>query len=390
MAEPAPAKVDLSGYVQADVIPYSADSLDELEPESGAPLNEERFLIRRARLRGEAHDGVLSGAIEFDGNTIHGPVARLLAAYARVSYPEQGPPRVALTAGLFKTPFGEEVPAPERDKPFLEPPAFARALFPGNYDAGAMLHGEYGAARWTLAIVNGAPAGDGQWQGVDPTSSFDLVGRVGAEVGGPYRSRFVAGVSAITGQGLHAGSPATKDQLQWVDDNQDGLVQATELTVVPGTAATPSQTFERNAIGFDAQAHWCICKIGTGFAYVEGVIATNMDRGLIYADPIASSRDLRQLGFVVGVVQNLGRYASVGARYDRYDADRDANEREGLMLVGVDKVFSTLGVMATARWRNAHILAQYDHEQNPFGRGDNGAPTTRSDERVTIRAQVED
>jgi hypothetical protein len=388
IAEPAPTEIELGGYVQADAIPWSADSVDELDPESGVPLNEERVLIRRARLHGEAHRGAVAGVLEFDGNTVAGPTARLLAAYARVSYPEAGPPRVALTFGLFKTPFGAEVPASERDKPFLEPPAFARALFPGNYDGGAMLHGEYGAARWSVAVVNGAPVGDAQWRGRDPASSFDVVGRLGAEVAGPYRSRFVAGVSAITGRGLHAGSPATKDDLQWVDDNQDGLVQTTELTVVPGVAATPSQTFERDAIGFDAQAPWCVCTIGTGYAFVEGVLATNLDRGLVYADPIASSRDLRQLGVAVGVVQNLGRYAAVGVRYDRYDADRDASEREGVMLVGVDKVFSTLGIMATARWHDARFLAQYDHERNPFGRGDNGAPATLSDDRVTLRAQV--
>jgi hypothetical protein len=31
---------------------------------------------------------------------------------------------------------------------------------------------------------------------------------------------------------------------------------------------------------------------------------------------------------------------------------------------------------------------QYDRERNPFGRGDDGAPTTRADDRVTLRAQV--
>ncbi len=38
----------------------------------------------------------------------------------------------------------------------------------------------------------------------------------------------------------------------------------------------------------DVAVHWCICVIGTGAAYAEGAIATNLDRGLVYADPIAS------------------------------------------------------------------------------------------------------
>jgi hypothetical protein len=280
------------------------------------------------------------------------------------------------------------VPANERDKPFLEPPAFARALFPGNYDAGAMVRGGYGVARWSLAVINGAPAGDAQWKGRDVTSSYDIVGRLGAAIDGPYRSKFAVGVSAITGQGLHPGAPPTKDELQWIDENQDGIVQTPELQVLPGMAGTPSLPFDRNALGADAYVEWCICKVGTGAAYAEVVVATNLDRGLVYADPIATQRDLRHLGFAIGVVQSLGDHAQIGARYDRYDADRDAFEREGVVLVGVDKVFSTLSVMAAGRYRDARVLVQYDHEQNPFGRGDDGMPTTRSADRVTVRAQV--
>jgi hypothetical protein len=118
------------------------------------------------------------------------------------------------------------------------------------------------------------------------------------------------------------------------------------------------------------------------------VLATNLDRGLRYADPIAASRDLRHLGFALGFVQGLGPYVRIGARYDRYDVDRDANERAGLDIVGVDQVFSTLALMAEARWRDARLIAEYDRERNPFGRDDAGNPATRSADRVTLRAQV--
>lgn len=383
LATAEPLHPVVTGYVQADAIPWSDASLDEVDP-TGAPLNTERFLIRRARIRAEAHRGAVSGSVEFDGNTINAATARLLAADVTYAYERV----VVGTIGLFRTPFGAEVPMRERDKPFLEPPAFARALFPGNFDAGAMVRGEYGAARYAVALMNGAPVGDAQWRGADPVSSFEFVGRLGAAVDGPYRSHFAVGVSALAGTGLHAGTPGTKDQLQWVDENQDGIVQTTELQVVPGAAATPSQTFERNALGFDVSAQWCLCVIGTGFVFAEAVLATNLDRGLIYADPIATTRDMRHLGFAVGVAQNIGDHAQVGVRYDQYDADRDAFEREGVGLVGIDKVFSTLAVMASGRWQTGRVLLQYDHERNPFGRDDAGMPTTRAADRVTFRAQV--
>ena len=99
------------------------------------------------------------------------------------------------------------------------------------------------------------------------------------------RGVLVAGVSALTGSGLHPGDPPTKEGLQWVDENQDGIVNPnTELQVIRGTPGTPSETFERRAIGGDVQLHWCFCRIGNGTAFAEVALATNLDRGIVYAD----------------------------------------------------------------------------------------------------------
>ena len=382
--------VDVTGYVQADSVAWTQDSVDELDPGSSAPLNKERFLIRRGRVRVDAQKGDFSAGIELDGNTVDGPTARILGA--TVGYHLKGPdhdvPLLSVQAGLFKTPFGVEVPAAEREKAFLEPPAFARALFPGNYDAGVMAQGGYGIARWSIAMVNGAPVGDTQWKGKDPTASYDLVGRVGASIEGPRQVRVEAGASALTGKALHAGTPPTKDELQWVDENGDGIVQTTELQVVPGFPAVPSKTFDHHALGADLQVHWCICMLGRGTAFAEAALATNLDRALIYADPVAASRDYRELGFSIGFVQEAGRYARFGARYDRYAGDRDANTRAGLTVIGVDKIFSTLALIGVAHWEGAQLTAEYDHERNPFGRGDDGTPRTREADRLTLRAQV--
>ncbi len=385
-------QLDLTGYIQADAVAWSQDSFDELDPATGDPLNEERFLVRRGRLRAEAHRGAAFGTLELDGNTITGNVARILAAQVGWTFTHAGAPLVTLSAGLFKTPFGAEVPASERDKAFLEPPAFARALFPGSYDAGAMLSGQYGLARWSFAIVNGVPAGDAQWHGTDPVHSFELVGRIGAVIeprDDDGKTRIEAGVSASTGSALSPGTPPTKDELQWLDENGDGQIQvANEIVVIPGGPGTPSVPFDHQALGADIAVHWCLCVLGRGTAFAEGVIATNLDRGLVYADPVMASRDLRHLGFAVGVVQSVTDFAVVGVRYDRYDADRDANERLGSNVVDASKIFSTLSIMAAGRWNGARFVVQYDRNRNPFGRADDGSVTTRNADRLTLRAQV--
>lgn len=380
--------VALTGYVQADAVPWSEDSVDEIDPSTSAPLNQERLSIPRARLRATARRDDAFALLELDGNTQRAATARLLAAQVGWSRALADDAQVTVAAGLMKIPFGAEVPADERDKPFVEAPAISRALFPGNYDAGVVVRGSYGVARWAVAAMNGAPVGDAQWKGLDPSSSYDFVGRIGAEIDGPRKLHISAGASALTGTGLHPGTPPTKDGLQWVDQNQNGRVDPTELEVIPGSAGEPSQTFARRALGVDATVQWCLCALGTGAAFFEAAIATNLDRGLVYADPIATSRDLRQLGFAAGAVQSIGAYAVVGARYDRYDADRDAMDRQGVDLVNVHKVFSTLAIMASARWADARVTVEYDHQRNPFGRGDDGAPTTRAADRITLRAQV--
>src|SRR5262245_49421621 len=86
-ASPAAADptVDLrvSGYVQTDAVAWSQASVDEVDSQ-GEPLNETRFLIRRARLRAEARRNVVGASVEIDGNTVKGSTLRLVSAEASV------------------------------------------------------------------------------------------------------------------------------------------------------------------------------------------------------------------------------------------------------------------------------------------------------------------
>jgi hypothetical protein len=377
--------------VVVDAVPWSQHSLDEVDPGgSGVSLNEETISIRHGFFRATAERENYFATLELDGNTVKGPAAHIQTAQVGWQYPAHlGDPLVQLRAGLMLIPFGAMVPNNARYRDFVDQPTFLRALFPGDIDGGANARGAYGLVRWSVAAMNGAPVGDAQWQGRDPASSFDLLGRLGTDVPLPHRGRFVAGISALTGKGLHPGTPPTKDSLQWVDENQDGIVQITELTTIPGSPGEPSQAFTHDAIDLDATVHWCLADLGHGMVQFEGAIAKNLDRGIVYADPIARSRDVRELGFSLGVVQDLGPIALAGVRYDRYDADRDAAEAQGVTTVYTHEVFSTLAFMAAARWHTSRLTVEYDHVTDPFGRSDSGAPTSLRADRVTLRGQVE-
>jgi hypothetical protein len=388
--------LDFTGFVQADAVVYSQASDDQLDPATSEPLAEEHFGIPRAALRVDAHKGPLAGELELEAFTTRATLPEptqtsgVRLETAMVSWRDH--PYVEVDGGLFRIPFGVGTSTNPRDRLFMELPTFERALFPGDIDAGVMAKGAYGILRYSLAVMNGAPVGDAQWKGKDPSASYDFVGRIGGDWGTRAmwgHPHVTFGVSGLAGRALHPGTPPTKDHIQWVDDNHDGMIQTTELQVIAGTPGEPSVGFDHSGLGVDASFSWCLQWAGRGNAFFEGAIATDLDRGLYYADPIANSRKLRELGYQIGATQHLGPHALAGIRYDRYDADRDAAEQDGTMLVGVHRVFSTWAFLAAALWGNTKLSFEYDHARNPLGRDDSGAPATRGDDRAMFRAQAE-
>ena len=381
----------LSGFLQFDTVAWSQAAQDQLNPATNAPLNDARFLIRRARLRAEIDWRALNGAVEFDGNTVNGYQARIIGA--EVSLVWRNPhapalPYLQLTAGSFKIPFGFEVGQRDTDRLFLERSNMERAFFPGEYDLGVRAGGGWRFLRYTLAAMNGDPIGEKAFPGRDPNQSKDLIGRVGVDL--LWRRLGIAGdVSALWGQGFHAGTPATKDQLVWRDTNQDGAVQVNEIVVLPGQAPTPSQNFTRWAIGGDLRLVIDTHPLGQLMIYGELTYASNLDRSLYVADPIAGGRDLRELGYYVAVTQELTSWAAIGARYDHYDPDRDANDLRGGVQVPRDSSYETWSFAAAARYAGyGRLILEYDHNSNALGRTPAGFVTTLASDTFTIRAEA--
>src|ERR1035437_7910143 len=65
----------LSGFVQTDLTSKQI-SENQLNSSTGAPLNEDRFFIRRARLRSAVDQGYFAGVFELDANTVNGTQVR--------------------------------------------------------------------------------------------------------------------------------------------------------------------------------------------------------------------------------------------------------------------------------------------------------------------------
>jgi hypothetical protein len=395
VARPMPARADdslrFSGYVQLDWTAYNQTSSDEVGHSSDLPLNRDRFTLKRGRLRLDAERHLFDAALEIDANTVNGPVVRPVAAEIGARWPKQPEkhaPSLRVSAGLMKIPFGFEVPERDAERPFLERSTLMRALFPGQYDLGAALKARYRFLTLSVAVMNGSPLGDHQFPALAPTRSKDFVGRLAtrSELGSALD--FELGVSAESGRGFHEGTPTTKDELAWRDDNGDGIVQATEVQVIPGSAATASETFPRFALGADARLELRLPVLGVLGVRFELARAQNLDRGVEPADPVGSGYDFREFGYYLGVTQELTRWVLVGARYDRYNPDQDASERIATRLVPVDRSYATLALIAMFRYDIARLTLEYDRNDNALGRTASGAPTTLKSDAVTLRGQV--
>jgi hypothetical protein len=375
----------ISGFVQADGVFYNQASQDEVNGSTGAPLNEDRFAIRRAHLKTEMTGGALGGALEIEATSVNDPAIRVFEAAftARSKY-------VTGSIGMYRIPFGFENVQRDYDRFFLERSAVIRAMFPGENDLGIGVSGGWRFLRYAFSIMNGDPIGEKLFAYRDPNESKDFLGRAGIDTPLGPRASLRAGFSGLLGTGFHKGTPATKDMLVWRDANEDGIVQLSELQIIPGQPATPSENFDRFAVGGDAGVTIALPRLGELTVYGELVWASNLDRGLEPADPVAAGRDhLREFGWYAGFTQELGRHAMFGVRYDRYNPDADAQEQQALNLVPVDRTYTTIAIAAGAHFGAAHrITLEYDRNTNALGRTMSGLPTTLGSDVLTLRCQV--
>jgi hypothetical protein len=382
--------LSLTGYLQADWAIRNQLSQDQLNP-SGAPLNQDQIMIRRARLRASVDRWWVAGLVEFDGNTVNGAQARLIGAEASLKWPpERGNPLPLLmaTVGLFKIPFGFEVGQSDRERLFLERSIAEHGLFPGEYDAGARLMGGWRFTRYALAVMNGEPIGERTFPLRDPNRSKDVVGRIGIETPITPAVWVAGGFSGLSGKGFHAGTPATKATVQWNDLNGNGVLDPGETVVIPGASAVPSQNFSRFGYGADLRVGVNEPRLGSTVLYSEITWAKNLDRGILPADPVSFGRDYRELGLYVGVTQDLGPHVLVGARYDFYNPDADSVNQVMGATLPTAFAYQTLALAVALRASSGRLIAEFDLNRNHNGRDLEGNPTNLAANAFIVRGEV--
>ena len=382
----------IGGYVQGQY-QHSQLSQDQLDA-NGTPLNQDRILVRRARLRVDRGWDFAAATVEVDGNNNNGIAFGLRRAEGSLllrAEDPNAPPLLAFTVGLSDIPFGYELFDPNRSRLFLERTTASRAFFPGDNDFGARLTGAVGFFRYAVGVLDGTPVPDSEpaSAGFDSTSEKDIIARLGGEAQPRGDFGVGGGVSFVRGTGFHAGTPATKNSFQWQDLNGNGAVDAGETMALLGSAATPSETFSRWALGVDLQLR-VKTPFGRGMLYGEAYVGSNYDRGLFVADPIATGVDLREVGWYVGYVQEITPFAVVGLRVDAYNPNGDATSQIAGSILPRNQTITTwsplVGLVLPGR---ARLVFQYDHVVDHEGLDARGVPTDLRNDDWALRLQVE-
>lgn len=169
-----------SGYVQARW--ESGEAKNDSVRVAGTPLtltpaNNERFFVRRARLKLTCDPGPRSQAVIQVGAGAERDV-KLLEAYVTLRDPWTTDQRHQLTIGQMMVPFGYEL---ERSSSVRELPERSRAennLFPGERDRGIKLVDQWTPSLETVVgIFNGGGINHPDFPNSDPTRGKDVVGR---------------------------------------------------------------------------------------------------------------------------------------------------------------------------------------------------------------------
>lgn len=392
-SRPVPVGLRIGGYVQAQ---YEANQLseDQLQPD-GTPLNLDRFLLRRGRLRLDRGWEFASATLELDANTMRGADVGIRRGEASVFYRGNNapniPPLVMLTLGVTDLQFGFELAESARVRRFMERSLSSLAFFPSEMDVGAKVSGAIAFFRYNVAITNGEPVDNVSRRfPTDPNAAKDITGRFGIDVT-PLRGLSVAGGASFNaGKGFHAGAAATKPTFVWRDENEDNVLQpGTELFGSRGLAAEASQNFERWAFGLDLELE-LETRLGATQLYGEAYIAQNLDRAVFIADPAEDGLDTRHLGGYAAVIQDFTQYAFAGFRASFYDPNSDALDSRKGRLIPRSQVIRTYSPLIGARLPNyASLSFQYDFVDDSLAKDSAGVPTDAENNQWTLRLQVE-
>jgi len=282
------------------LLPPGVGPNDVTATPTGNTTNPDFFRLRRARLKLDFLPSEFARfVVEIEpvprDPTVpgSGTIARQIEAIAR--FPVSHEVRFDVGAGSFEVPFGGEWREHHGDRPFVERSYFQQNMFPGDFDLGAHASMTSRHVDAELALINGRTFGELDHGGnLDLNRAKDGVASARFKVGG-----FQAGLGGYLGEGQ--------------------LVDGANLRF---------KQFVRAATDLDLSWQGRL-PFGLIRMFGEFVYGTNMDRGVISpgnlptmpADLTQDVQNRDELGLLVRIDADFGKWFTFAIRYDYYNAD---------------------------------------------------------------------
>jgi hypothetical protein len=323
------------------LLPPGVGSNDVTATSSGNTTNPDFFRLRRARLK---LDFIPSEYARFvveiepvpKDPTIpgSGTIARQIETIARL--PLSKKIALELGGGSFEVPFGGEWREAHGDRPFIERSYFQQNVFPGDFDLG--FHALLAAGRRfeaELATVNGQTFGE-----LDHGGSLDL-----------NRAKDAVGTVRFMFPGIEIGASGYAGVGQ--------LVSAANLTF---------KQYTRAAVDADLYVH-TRTPFGLTRAFAEFFVGSNMDRGVlapgnlpvIPSDLSQNVADRVEIGVLARIDQDLGRFLTLGVRYDYYNADINLDNDARHTISGVVALRLIPELQGRGFGPRVQVMLEYDH-----------------------------
>ncbi len=284
------SRLDLSGYVQAEARYEANGDEDDLF----------YFQVRRGRVKLTYDLSPATFVLQLDA-TQDG--VELKDAYGALALPMPEGSELSLMAGLFKIPFGYDLQLSSSRRVFPERSQMVRSFFPGERDLGVRLDGSFfdELLEVQLALQNGVPVGDaffGAYEGLDGNAMKDVTLRAAVNL----IDHLTLGVSGLYGEGT-------------------GIVPDDPMT--PAVDESATYDFPHWAAGAELRYRRELGSLGELDLYGEVSYARSLLRKRASQYPTDADDRVNALAWYVAVVQELGQYFALGARFDQLRVEDD-------------------------------------------------------------------
>ena len=313
------AEIKLSGYLQMQYQKAQSAGISSFSSGDFDKNSDERFMIRRGRIKVERIDKFSNMTIQLDG-TQNG--VQIMDAFIEVTEPSKR--QFAFTAGLFNRPFGYAIAYSSGDRNYPERPRVYQTIMPRERDLGAMISyiptGKLNFLRADLALMNGTGI-----SARDFDSKKDLMGGLTFSFDSLANNKFDLGFGASFYEG-------------YVRNNTQTIFRSTPGQYLADVSVDNEGAYgERDYIGAHVQLVFNNSFGKTSFKteFVKGtqpgVEGTDDIKGpassMSFNKQPATSLYVRPfIGYYFWLEQTLGRSnVTAIASYDVYDANTDVS-----------------------------------------------------------------